>query len=466
MPNFNLLKCSKNRHLILICSLAALVPTTAFADKADDFVQAAMKKSGTPGISVAVIQNGKVIKLKGYGFANLEHKVKVTPETIFQSGSVGKQFTAALVMKLVEDGKIKLDESIRTYLPDATQTWEKVTVRHLLTHTSGLSDPYEKLDMRKDYTEEELLKIDGEIPMMFEPGQKWSYSNTGYHVLGFLCSKVGGKFYGDQLVERIFKPAGMKTARIINESDIIMNRSAGYEIVDGKPYNQTWVAPMLNTTADGSIYLSLLDMVNWNAALDKDELLSKSIKEQMWTSAILPSGTDTEYGFGWMLDSVNGHKHIGHSGSWQGFRTSIRRFPDDNLAVIVLANSNAIDPHKLTQQVASCYVPALAKIPLPAIPDTAPEVTKLLISLLDGDAANAQKLMTTAMWMAVSKEGFEGFINELKQFGPRNLVVPVVIRADKKRVTYRVRYGNESRLITLVLDENGLIQGMGNQDDD
>lgn len=449
------------RLLALLC----LIPAVAFGDQADDFVAAAMKKSGTPGMSVAVVRNGKVIKLKGYGFANLEHRVKVTPETIFQSGSVGKMFTASLVMKLVEDGKVKLDESIRTYLPDAATAWQKVTVRHLLTHTGGLADPYAKLDMRKDYSEEELLKIEGEIPLQFQPGTKWQYSNTGYHVLGFLCSKVGGKFYGDQLVERILRPAGMSTARIINESEIVMNRSAGYEMEDGKPLNQAWVAPKLNTTADGSLYVSLLDMVNWNAALDGEKVLSDTIKKQMWTSAVLPSGTVTDYGFGWMTEDVNKHKHVGHSGAWQGFRTSIRRFPDDKLAVIVLANSNTADPHKLAQQIAGCYVPDLARKPLAEVPDTAPEVTKLLLNLLDGEAANAEKLMTRAMWAAVGQGGLEGFLKELKQAGERNLVVPVRISGDRKRVTYRVQYGKESRLITIVLDEKGLIQGMGVQDD-
>jgi CubicO group peptidase (beta-lactamase class C family) len=444
----------------------AMLPSLAFADKADDLIRAAMSKSSIPGMSVAVIRDGKVIKMKGYGFANLEHNVKVTPETIFQSGSVGKQFTAALVMKLVEDGKIKLDDSIRKYLPDAPATWEKVTVRHLLTHTGGLSDPYQKLDMRKDYTEEELLKLESEIPMQFQPGEKWSYSNTGYHVLGFLCSKVGGKFYADQLMTRIFEPSGMKTARVISEADIIKNRSAGYEIVDGKPYNQTWVAPKLNTTGDGSLYISLVDMVNWNTALDGDKLFSPDSKQQMWTPSKLNNGTPTDYGFGWMLGSVNGHKHVGHNGAWQGFRTSIRRFPDDKLAVIVLANSDSADPHKLAQQIAGSYVPELARKPMKAVPDTAPEVTKLLLSLLDGDAANAKRLMTAEMWEAVTNEGFEGFIRELRSFGARNLVEPVNIRPGGKRVAYRVRYGKESRLITLVLDEKGLIQGLGNQDDD
>lgn len=446
--------------------LLVLLPAIASADKVDDLVQASMKKWGTPGVSVAVVQNGKVIKMKGYGFANLEHRVKVTPETIFQSGSVGKMFTAALVMKLVEDGKVKLDESIRTYLPDAPAAWEKVTVRHLLTHTGGLADPYQKLDFRKDYTEAELLKIEGEIPLLFQPGEKWQYSNTGYHVLGFLCSKVGGKFYGDQLVERILKPAGMKTARIISEEDIVMHRSAGYEIIDGKPFNQSWVSPKLNTTGDGSLYVSMVDMVNWNAALDGDKVLSASIKKQMWTSVVLNDGTKPDYGFGWMVPVVNGHKHAGHSGSWQGFRASYRRFPDDKLAVIVLANSNSADPHNLSRQIASLYVPALAISPPPAIPDTAPAVTATLLKLLDGDGANAGQMMTAQMKEFWTKERFDGFLKELSSLGGRTLVAPTNIRADKKTATYRVRYGKVSLLITISLDDKGLIQGMGVQEDD
>jgi hypothetical protein len=158
--------------------------------------------------------------------------------------------------------------------------------------------------------------------------------------------------------------------------------------------------------------------------------------------------------------------HVGHSGAWQGFRTSIRRFPDDKLAVIVLANSNSADPDKLAQQVAGCYVPELARKPLVAIPDTAPQVTAILMKLLDGDAANAQTLMNAEMWNAVRKEGFDEFVKELRGLGERKLVVPVRIRSGGKTATYRVRYTKESRLITISLDEKGLIQGLGNQDDD
>ena len=129
-------------------------------------------------------------------------------------------------MLLVKDGKLSLDEPISKYLPNTPQSWEAITVRHLLTHTAGLAYPYQKLDLRKDYTDDELLKIEGEMPVLLRPGEMFSYSNMGYHVLGFICSNVGGKFYGDQLRERIFQPIGMST-RIINESDIVLHRAAG-----------------------------------------------------------------------------------------------------------------------------------------------------------------------------------------------------------------------------------------------
>jgi len=200
----------------------------AYADEVDDLVRAEMELQKIPGLSIAVVRDGKIIKEAGYGLANLEHNVPARPETIYQTGSVGKQFTAALVMLLVEDGKIVLDDPVSKYLPNTPEAWQKITIRHLLTHTSGLGDPYAKISLIKNYTDDELITIESKIPLKFTPGSKWDYSNTGYHVLGFVCNKVGGKFYGDQIVERIFKPCGMTTARMISERDIVANRSAGY----------------------------------------------------------------------------------------------------------------------------------------------------------------------------------------------------------------------------------------------
>jgi len=165
--------------------------------KLDDYIQLERNLQHIPGVSVAVIRDGQIILAKGYGLANVEHQVAVKPETIFQSGSVGKQFTATAVMMLVEEGKIGLDDKINKYFTDAPAAWQNITVRHLLSHTSGTTDYPNDFDFRKDYTEDELLKRAEAIPLGFQPGDKWSYSNMGYVVLGILIHKVSGKFYGD-----------------------------------------------------------------------------------------------------------------------------------------------------------------------------------------------------------------------------------------------------------------------------
>jgi CubicO group peptidase (beta-lactamase class C family) len=219
----------------------------------DEFVNSAMRNQQIPGLSLAIIKGGKPVMVKGYGIANLEHQVPVKPETIFQSGSVGKQFTAMAVMILVDEGKISLDEKISKYLGDVPPAWANIKVRHLLSHTGGMTDYPEDFDFRKDYSETELLKKAGEIPLAFQPGEKWAYRNMGYVVLGILIGKVTGKFYGDFLSERVFKPLGMTTARIISEKDIVPNRAAGYVLQNGEIKNQAWVSPSMNTTADGSL---------------------------------------------------------------------------------------------------------------------------------------------------------------------------------------------------------------------
>jgi CubicO group peptidase (beta-lactamase class C family) len=201
--------------------------------------------------------------LRPGGFANVEHRVSVRPDTVFQSGSMGKEFAATAIMMLVEEGKIGLDDSITKYFHDAPPKWKPVTVRHLLSHTGGFTDYPKDFNFRKDYTEDELFKVIAAFPLDFLPGTKWSYSNLGYATLALLIHRVTGKFYGDVLEERIFQPLGMQTTRIISEADIIPNRASGYRLLKGELKNQEWVAPTLNTTADGSLYFSILDLAKW-----------------------------------------------------------------------------------------------------------------------------------------------------------------------------------------------------------
>lgn len=327
----------------------------------DDYIAGQMKRQKIPGLALAVLQNGELVLSRGYGKSNVELGVPVTPATVFQSGSVGKQFTATLTMMLVEEGKLELDVSIARYFPQLPKSWKGVTIRRLLTHTAGISSSfYEKVNFRLDYSEDDLLKRMFATPLDFTPGEQFEYSNAGYILLGILIHKVTGKFYGDLLAERIFRPLGMKTARIINEADIIPNRSSGYRLVDGKLKNQEWVSPFLNTTADGSLYLTILDFAGWDAALYTERLVKKTTLDLMWTSFKTRDGTPTEYGFGWEVSTVNGHRAVGHTGEWQGFTTCIDRYPDDGLTIVILTNLAECEIKSISDGVAGLVNPALA----------------------------------------------------------------------------------------------------------
>ena len=268
--------------LRLACAVACSLTASSIAlaqdhvqSRIDSVVKAEMARQKIPGVGVAVIKGGEVMLAKGYGEANVEHHVPVSPETVFQSGSVGKQFTSTAVMLLVQDGKLALTDSITKFFPNAPASWKGITVRHLLTHTSGIPDyTTDAMDYRKDYTEDDIEKMAFGLTPEFPPGSRWNYSNTGYVLLGIIIHKVSGQFYGDVLRDRVFKPLGMQSARVINEADIVPHRAAGYQLVKGELKNQDWVAPTLNTTADGSLYLALQDYIAWDRGLRAKKILS------------------------------------------------------------------------------------------------------------------------------------------------------------------------------------------------
>jgi len=337
--------------------------TAAQADVVDNYVRAEMTKQRIPGLALLVSRRGQVIRAQGYGLANVELQVPVKPETIFQSGSVGKQFTATAVMMLVEEGKIGLGDPLTKYFPDAPPSWKKVTIRELLSHTAGFTDYPKNFDMRRDYTEAEQLKIVESIPLAFAPGSSWSYSNLGFLTIGILIHKVTGEFYGDFLQEHIFKPLDMQTTRIISEADIVPNRSAGYRLVKGELKNQEWVSPTVNTTADGSLYFSIMDLAKWDAALYTEKLLKRSSLDEMWTVAKLNNGQPNSghYGFGWFVVTKNGHRVVEHEGAWQGFETQISRYVDDKLTVVVLTNLDDAKPEVFADRVAEIYLSGTVK---------------------------------------------------------------------------------------------------------
>ena len=260
----SLMKCLASIVLACLAS-ASLAAAQTTSDNVDHNVEAEMARQHIPGLALGVYREGEIVKVQGYGLANVELSVPVKPETVFQSGSIGKQFAATAVMMLVEEHKIDLDDSIRKYFTDAPASWNNIKIGNLLSHTSGLSEyesdekikPGGPINLRADYTENQLVKIIESFPLDFQPGKKWAYRNTNYLLLGVVIHKVTGEFYGDFLQERIFQPLGMTSTRVISEADIVPNRAAGYQLVRGALKNQDWVSPSLNTMADGALYFNI-----------------------------------------------------------------------------------------------------------------------------------------------------------------------------------------------------------------
>lgn len=403
----------------MLCAAAPAISAPnldTFRKQLDTFVETQMHTQKVPGIAIAVLRNGKIVVAKGYGWANVELNVPVTTETMFQSGSVGKMFTAAAVMTAVEQGKMDLNDPVSKYLPDAPASWHPITIRQMLTHTSGLPNAGADFDLRRDYTDDELVKTFYPMTLDFEPGARWSYSNTGYQLLGILVKKATGQSYLDILGTHVFKPLGMKTARAVNDADIVPNRSAGYQLVDGELKNQDWVS-MFNPTGDGSLYLSLDDMIAWARGVEKGAALSSNSWKQIYTPVRLNSGKPYPYGFGWFLDEAGGHPRYYHSGSWQGFRTFYSRYLGDDLSVILLANSADTNTYALVDGIAALWDPTLtAPGPRPS-PD--PEADRSVTALIGAARAGTLRHQDVPLASpAALEESNQYFMPLLKRLGP------------------------------------------------
>ncbi|HVH89230.1 MAG TPA: serine hydrolase domain-containing protein [Terriglobales bacterium] len=368
--------------LLSTVSLAATAALAKTPDKIDEYIQSEMNRQHIPGLALGIYRDGHIERVQGYGLANVELDVKVKAETIFQSGSVGKQFTAMGIMMLVEEGKIGLDDSILQYFPNGPSRWAPVKVSNLLSHTAGIAEyvsdertkPNGPFYLRLDNSEDELYRKIAALPMDFQPGERWRYTNTNYVLLGMMIHRVTGKFYGDFLAERIFRPLHMTATRIISEEDIIPNRSAGYRLVKGELRNQEWVSPTYNTTADGSLYFNVVDLAKWDAALYTEKLVKRASLDRMWTVFPLKDGKPNSgnYGFAWEITSVNGHRVIDHDGAWQGFTSYIARYVNDKLTIVVLTNLDETHSNasKIAHGVAGLLNPGL--IPPVAHPSRTP----------------------------------------------------------------------------------------------
>jgi CubicO group peptidase (beta-lactamase class C family) len=340
---------------VLAALLSLVAVDLARGDEVDILVGAVMQREQVPGAAVLVMRSGKVLRASGYGLANIEHGVAVKRDTLFQSGSLGKQFTAAAVLMLVERGSLALEDPISRYLPPGPPEWAPITVRELLDHTSGIHDSEEDggevFDLRREYSDDEIIAVAHSYPLNFVPGSHWKYNNMGYVLAGIIMTRRTGAFYGEFLRQHLFGPLGMHTARIISDSDIVPHRAAGYVRTPSGLRNQDFVSASLNATADGSLYLSLDDWSAWIAAMDRGGLLSKASWNALWKRTRLSDGQVTEHGFCFDHITLNGNDVLEFDGTWQGFRSAIERDPTSGLTVVVLENLAQAEPVPLARSV-------------------------------------------------------------------------------------------------------------------
>jgi CubicO group peptidase (beta-lactamase class C family) len=346
----------------------------------DAFMKQQMTARRIPGAAVAVVSQGKVVLLRGYGLADVEHSVPVTEHTVFELASVTKQFTATAIMMLVQDKKFSLDDTLAAVLDSLPKAWHPITIRQLLNHTSGIPDFARRefhMEIRRDYSHREILGLVANAPLDFAPGNRHSYSNTGYFLLGMVIEKMSGKDYGAFLRERIFQPLGMTDTRFNDRSAIIPNRARGYAFVEGTLQNAEYTNPAIPFAA-GGLASSAADMAKWMQAQGSEKLLTRANWEQMWAPTRLNDGTNYEYGFGWNVRTSWSRKRVEHAGGIQGFSTYVTHFFDDNLSVIVLLNLDGGKSPRLAWGIWGTYLPAAQYKPPKPIADADPPTTDFL----------------------------------------------------------------------------------------
>ena len=307
-----------------------------------DKVMSEVYKPGEPGAALIVRRNGKTLFRKGYGLANLELGVKVEPDMVFRLGSITKQFTGVAILMLAEQGKLSLQDEIGNYIPDFPTGDKKVTILHLLTHTSGIkshTDMEEWLPLvRKDMTPQELIAMSKGKPLEFAPGERWKYNNSGYIMLGAIIEKVSGRSYEDFVRENIFVPLGMKHSYYDRTERIIPRRVSGYEKGNQGFANAAYLS-MTQPYAAGSLASSVDDMALWNDAVFAGKLLKKEWLDKAFTPYRLADGESTGYGCGWVIADLRDHRTIEHGGGINGFLSYALALPDDNVYVAILTNS-------------------------------------------------------------------------------------------------------------------------------
>jgi len=353
MPALNRVILSLTAALMAAGPAAAAGPSCAvpdFAQQARELLAPHLEPEAFSG-SVLVAKDGAPMLRESFGAANREWDIANSADTKFRLGSITKQFTAVAILQLAEQGKLSVDDPISKYYADAPAAWSKITLKHLLTHTSGIPSYtalpgfFDKGSSKLPLTPAQIVKLTQDMPLEFEPGAKYNYDNTGYILLGYVIEKVSGETYADYVAKHIFSPLGMKDSGYDVSGVILKNRASGYQGSKEGWKNADYLDMTLPYAA-GSLYSTTGDLLIWDRALADGKILTPASRQAMFTDY------GHKYGYGWRIDQEAGHERVGHGGGINGFSTGIVRLPKDGVVAIVLSNYNASPSHGIAEKLA------------------------------------------------------------------------------------------------------------------
>ena len=324
-------------------------------NKIDSLAQVTLAQGPVAALSIGVKRGDDLLLAKGYGQADIENGVQATAETVFRIGSITKQFTAAAVMQLVEAGKIGLDDSMTQYLPDYPTQGHEVTIRHLLSHTSGIKS-YTGLaawrpKMTLDLTDQQLVDLFKDEPFDFAPGERYLYNNSAFYLLGMIIEEVSGESYREYLNAHLFGPLGLSGSIYCDERPIIRGRAEGYQRVSGKLMNDNYLS-MNQPGAAGALCSTVTDLLSWTSTLRAGRVVSAASYGQMTTKGTLNGGGTTNYGFGLGLGDLDGHSTVSHGGGINGFNAMLAHYPEAGLDIVVLSNTSGPHAGRVAQTIA------------------------------------------------------------------------------------------------------------------
>jgi len=443
------------RLLNIVVPGLLLLPVPGRGDDLDDFVSAQMTWRHIPGMSISVSRAGQVVRARGYGLANVETGTPATAETVYKLGSLSKQFLAAGVLLLAQRGELTLDETVDHTLPDVPEAWHAITVRHLLSHTSGLPRDTGAFD---PFRNQDVMDVVGSVystPLLFPPGSSWSYSNLGYYVLAEIVNRVGGRPWTDFVLDDVLGPAGLGSTVTVDPALIVPARASGYISRQGRLKNgDAWRA----VRPSGGFASTVLDLAQWDGVLFTDVVLDSTHREMLIAPTPLTDGRTCAYGLGWFVDGAPGHRRIHHDGGVPGFSSDFERLVDDSLAVAVLANLGDRDLSVIALGIAARYAPEAVPAPEPAVPDDDPahatRVRAAMESLAGGVVDETRFTPQVAGWLRADLE--RGFGDNLRDLGPI-VALERLGPGDEGEGRYRCAYRFVTLVVSCAFDDAGRI---------